>query len=36
MNNMELVDAEYEAKMAGFEVDCNDGTGESIACHNVK
>lgn len=32
---MELVDDAYETKMAAFEVDCNDGKGEPIACHHV-
>ena len=34
---MELdhVDAEYEARMTGFEVDCNDGKGNAMACHQV-
>lgn len=29
------VNEEYEAKMAGFEVDCNDGKGTAAACHHV-
>jgi hypothetical protein len=32
---MDLVDEAYEQKMVGFEVDCNGGKGEAIACHNV-
>lgn len=32
---MNRVDAEYEAKMVAFEVDCNGGKGEPMACHNV-
>lgn len=32
---MELVDDEYESKMAGFEIDCNDGKGDPTACHHV-
>lgn len=34
---MELnrVDDAYETKMAAFEVDCNDGLGEPIACHHT-
>jgi hypothetical protein len=36
-DNMALnrIDDEYETKMAGFEVDCNDGKGEPEACHHV-
>jgi TPR repeat protein len=30
-----LVDDDYKEKMAAFEVDCNDGKGEPMACHNV-
>ena len=26
---------EYETKMVGFEVDCNDGKGEPAACQHV-
>jgi hypothetical protein len=29
------IDNEYEAKMAGFEIDCNQGTGVAEACHHV-
>ena len=32
---IERVDADYETRMAGFEVDCNDGKGNSMACHQV-
>lgn len=32
---MDLVDEEYEIKMAGFEIDCNDGSQAGQACHNV-
>ena len=32
---MERVDEVYEAKMAAFEADCNEGKGEPSACHNV-
>ena len=32
---MNLVDEENEAKMAAFEVDCNDGKGEPMDCHHV-
>lgn len=32
---LERVDENYEAKMVAFEVDCNDGTGEPVACHHV-
>jgi hypothetical protein len=34
---MELnrVDEAYETKMAAFEVDCNDGKGEAMACHHA-
>ena len=32
---MEHVDEAYDAKMAAFEVDCNDGNGEPVACHHV-
>lgn len=37
MNSMEfsLVDDAYEAKMTGFEIDCNEGKGEPSACHHV-
>lgn len=29
------VDKEYELKMTAFEVDCNGGEGEPMACHHV-
>ena len=29
------MDEEYEAKMAGFEIDCNEGKGDPGACHHV-
>jgi hypothetical protein len=32
---LNLVDEEYETKMAGFEIDCNDGQQAGQACHNV-
>ena len=32
---MELVDEAYDQKMVGFEIDCNDGKGDPIACHHV-
>ena len=31
VDSLERVDDEYEAKMAAFEVDCNDGKGEPVA-----
>jgi len=34
-DGMNLVDEEYELKMAAFEVDCNDGFGFGTACHHV-
>ena len=34
-DGMNLVDDEYELKMAAFEVDCNDGFGFGTACHHV-
>lgn len=34
-SDLNLVDEAYEAKMAAFEVDCNDGQGEPMACHHV-
>ena len=33
--NIERVDKNYEIKMAGFEIDCNDGKGEAAACHHA-
>ena len=33
--DLERVDEAYETKMAGFEVDCNDGQGAPAACHHV-
>jgi hypothetical protein len=35
MNNLELVDDAYEAKMLAFEITCNEGGGQAMACHNV-
>ena len=35
MENLSRVDEEYETRMAGFEIDCNDGKGEAMACHQV-
>ena len=29
------VDEAYETKMAAFEIDCNEGRGEPLACHHV-
>ncbi len=34
-DGMNLVDSDYELKMAAFEVDCNDGFGFGTACHHV-
>jgi len=34
-DGMNLVDDEYELKMAAFELDCNDGFGFGSACHHV-
>ena len=30
---MERVDEEYDTKMVGFEIDCNDGKGSAATCH---
>ena len=30
-----LVDEEYITRMTGFEVDCNNGKGDPMACHQV-
>jgi TPR repeat protein len=35
MNNIELVDEAYEAKMIAFEIGCADGAGDAMGCHNV-
>lgn len=32
---MERIDDAYETKMVAFEIDCNDGKGEPIACHHA-
>lgn len=32
---MNRIDEDYEAKMVAFEVDCNGGKGEPMACHHV-
>jgi hypothetical protein len=32
---LNLVDELYVTKMTAFEVDCNDGKGEAMACHHV-
>jgi hypothetical protein len=35
IHELNLIDDEYIAKMVAFEIDCNDGTGEAMACHHV-
>lgn len=35
MDKLELVDEAYEAKMLAFEINCREGTGEPMGCHNV-
>ena len=35
MDKLELVDEAYEAKMLGFEIDCREGEGTPMGCHNV-
>lgn len=32
---LEEVNEEYETKMAGFELDCNEGKGDQVACHHT-
>eukprot|EP01032_Pedospumella_encystans_P015894 gene15894-18155_t len=32
---MQRIDEAYILKMAGFEIDCNDGKGEPSACHHA-
>lgn len=29
------IDDEYESKMVAFEIGCQDGKGEALACHQV-
>lgn len=29
------IDDEYETKMVAFEIDCNDGKGDAMSCHQV-
>jgi hypothetical protein len=33
--NLSLVDEDYITRMTGFEIDCNDGKGDPMACHQV-
>ena len=33
--NLQPVDEDYENRMISSEIDCNDGKGEALACHNV-
>lgn len=33
--NLNKVDEAYELKMTAFELDCNNGKGEAMACHQV-
>ncbi len=35
--NMDVnrIDDEYESKMVAFEIGCQDGKGEALACHQV-
>jgi hypothetical protein len=35
MDEFQRVDEAYEAKMLGFEIDCNDSKGLVGACHHV-
>ncbi|CAN0370090.1 unnamed protein product, partial [Discosporangium mesarthrocarpum] len=32
---MEEVDDDYEERMLKFEIDCNEGKGNTVACHQV-
>ena len=35
LDRMNLVDDEYETKMVGFVMDCQQGKGEAEACQHV-
>lgn len=33
--NLEKIDADYENRMIAFEINCNDGIGDGMSCHQV-
>jgi len=35
IQQLNRVDDDYDSKMLGFEIGCQEGTGDPSACHHV-